>query len=204
MLTETTYVIFGRRGSGKTTIRLQVIDRVFKSLLCMFSFVTVVHIIYKIKSFVIFGPLNVQQMQHAYDEYNERARATNKSRGHFMVDLCRPGHMTACLRNFQEATGCTDDNWESQFGKQNTPHQPRLTQTVDVGFDPVIDLFLTRQFMAGELWTSADMVDCILAYAVTQLVDRMTDPKSAEGREMLDLIKADARASKQFLLLAHL
>ncbi|CAL8464843.1 g4378 [Coccomyxa elongata] len=130
---ETTYVIFGRRGSGKTTIRLQ--------------------------------------MQHAYDEYNERARATNKSRGHFMVDLCRPGHMTACLRNFQEATRCTDDNWESQF---------------------------------GELWTSADMVDCILAYAVTQLVDKMTDPKSAEGREMLDLIKADARASKQFLLLAHL
>ena len=25
MLTQTTYVIFGRRGSGKTTIRLQVV-----------------------------------------------------------------------------------------------------------------------------------------------------------------------------------
>ena len=58
--------------------------------------------------------------------------------------------------------------------------------------------------MAGELWTSADMVDCILAYAATVLVDKMTDPKSAEGREMLDLVKLDARASKQFLLLAHL
>lgn len=56
----------------------------------------------------------------------------------------------------------------------------------------------------GELWTSADMVDCILAYAATVLVDKMTDPKSAEGREMLDLVKADARASKQILLLAHL
>ena len=33
-----------------------------------------------------------------------------------MVDLCRPGHLTACLRNFQEATGCSDENWESQFG----------------------------------------------------------------------------------------
>ncbi len=62
----------------------------------------------------------VMQMQHAYDDYNERARATNKSRGHFMVDLCRPGHMTACLRNFQEATRCTDDNWESQFGERNS------------------------------------------------------------------------------------
>ncbi len=57
------------------------------------------------------------QMQHAYDEYNEKARATGKSRGHFMVDLCRPGHMTACLRNFQEATHCSDDTWESQFGE---------------------------------------------------------------------------------------
>ncbi len=55
------------------------------------------------------------QMQHAYDEYNDRVRATGKSRGHFMVDLCRPGHLTACLRNFQEATGCSDENWESQF-----------------------------------------------------------------------------------------
>lgn len=59
------------------------------------------------------------QMQHAYDEYNDRVRATGKSRGHFMVDLCRPGHLTACLRNFQEATGCSDENWESQF---SAPH----------------------------------------------------------------------------------
>ncbi|CAL5229191.1 g12471 [Coccomyxa viridis] len=130
---ETTYVIFGRRGSGKTTIRLQ--------------------------------------MQHAYDEYNDRVRATGKSRGHFMVDLCRPGHLTACLRNFQEATGCSDENWESQF---------------------------------SELWTSADMVDCIVAYAASALVDKMTDPRNQEGREMLEAVKADARASKQFLLLAHL
>jgi len=48
------------------------------------------------------------------------------------------------------------------------------------------------------------MVDCILAYAANVLVDKMTDPKREEGREMLDLVKADARASKQFLLLAHL
>jgi hypothetical protein len=50
-------------------------------------------------------------MQRAYDEYNDRARASGKSRGHFMVDLCRPGHMTACLRNFQETIKSNDDNW---------------------------------------------------------------------------------------------
>ncbi len=40
-------------------------------------------------------------MQAAYDEYNEHAAAAGNTRGHFMVDLCRPGHMTACLRTFQ-------------------------------------------------------------------------------------------------------
>ena len=53
-------------------------------------------------------------MQRAYDEYNDRARASGKSRGHFMVDLCRPGHMTACLRNFQETIKSNDDNWCAQ------------------------------------------------------------------------------------------
>jgi hypothetical protein len=41
------------------------------------------------------------QMQEAYDDYNEHAEAAGNSHGHFMVDLCRPGHMTACLRTFQ-------------------------------------------------------------------------------------------------------
>jgi hypothetical protein len=40
-------------------------------------------------------------MQEAYNEYNEHAEASGNSHGHFMVDLCRPGHMTACLRTFQ-------------------------------------------------------------------------------------------------------
>ena len=224
-------------------------------------------------------------MQHAYDEYNERARATGKSRGHFMVDLCSPGHMTACLRNFQEATRCTDDTWESSFGEdlpaasqlrppppcsrtharrhypwaskvqgkgqltslqqplgsfgvvlccliclnrawQGGPddgivavgaihasslsEKPRLTRThADRALGAQrwsirCKLYRGRWLSAGDLWTSADMVDCILAYAATVLVDKMTDPKCAEGREMLELVRADARASKQFLLLAHL
>jgi hypothetical protein len=56
-------------------------------------------------------------MQGAYDEYNARAQSTGKSRGHFMVDLCRPGHLTACLRNFQETVNCRDDSWDAQFGE---------------------------------------------------------------------------------------
>ena len=56
------------------------------------------------------------QMQAAYDEYNDHARSSGKSRGHFIVDLCRPGHLTICLRNFQERIKCNDDNWDAQFG----------------------------------------------------------------------------------------
>ena len=60
---------------------------------------------------------NLLQMQAAYDEYNDHAKSSGKSRGHFVVDLCRPGHLTICLRNFQERIKCNDDNWDAQFGK---------------------------------------------------------------------------------------
>ena len=38
---------------------------------------------------------------------------------------------------------------------------------------------------AGEYWTSADIVDCIVSYTVTQLMDIMTDVNSRDGAEML-------------------
>ena len=47
-------------------------------------------------------------------------------------------------------------------------------------------------FFAGEYWTSADIVDCILSYTVTQLMDIMTDANSREGAQML------ARVSLQY------
>ena len=40
-------------------------------------------------------------MEAAYKRANEAAAANRTSRGHFVVDLCRPGHMTACLTTFQ-------------------------------------------------------------------------------------------------------
>ena len=57
---------------------------------------------------------------------------------------------------------------------------------------------------AGDSWHSADIVDCILSYAATELVNAMTDTATDRGKEMLDRVRADPRASKQMLLLAHL
>lgn len=74
---DTTYVFFGRRGSGKTTIRLQ--------------------------------------MEEAYKKYNMQAIHEGKSKGHYMIDIARPGHMTACLSTFQENIGATEDNWDAAF-----------------------------------------------------------------------------------------
>lgn len=39
--------------------------------------------------------------------------------------------------------------------------------------------------IVGEYWTSADIVDCIVSYTVTQLMDIMTDANSRDGAEML-------------------
>lgn len=56
------------------------------------------------------------QMQEEYSLENEHVKSAGKSRGHFMIDLCRPVHLTLCLRSFQDAIHCTDDNWDAQFG----------------------------------------------------------------------------------------
>ncbi|KAI8470834.1 MAG: hypothetical protein J3K34DRAFT_451727 [Monoraphidium minutum] len=74
---DTTYVFFGRRGSGKTTIRLQ--------------------------------------MEEAYRKYNLQAIHEGRSKGHFVVDIARPGHMTACLSTFQEVISASPDNWDAAF-----------------------------------------------------------------------------------------
>lgn len=74
---DTTYVFFGKRGSGKTTIRLQ--------------------------------------MEAAYAAHNAAAVERGASKGHFMVDLSKPGHLTACLTQFQESVGASTDNWDAAF-----------------------------------------------------------------------------------------
>lgn len=74
---DTTYVFFGKRGSGKTTIRLQMLD--------------------------------------AYQKHNQDAAESGRSKGHFVVDLSRPGHLTACLTEFRVSIGATLDNWDAAF-----------------------------------------------------------------------------------------
>lgn len=41
------------------------------------------------------------------------------------------------------------------------------------------------------------MVDCILCYAATVLVEAMADPASEDGQDMLARVGGDARGSKQ-------
>ncbi len=45
------------------------------------------------------------------------------------------------------------------------------------------------------------MVDCILCYAATCLVEQMTDPSNDAGRVMLERVRNDARGSKQVCLM---
>jgi hypothetical protein len=52
-------------------------------------------------------------------------------------------------------------------------------------------------------WTSSDMVDCILSYAASRLMQQVTS-NTEEARAMLEVLKQDPRAAQQFLLLAHL
>lgn len=56
----------------------------------------------------------------------------------------------------------------------------------------------------ADAWLSSDIVDCIISYAATELVNTLLSTIKPEGPEMLQTIKQDPQASKQVLLLAHL
>mmetsp|Transcript_15592 Transcript_15592/g.43626 ORF Transcript_15592/g.43626 Transcript_15592/m.43626 type:complete len:523 (+) Transcript_15592:89-1657(+) len=133
---ETTYVFFGKRGSGKTTIRLQ--------------------------------------MMRAYELYNKEAVESGSSRGHYMIDLSRPGHLTSCLGSFKEGLS----------------RQGRAAESWDADF--------------ADSWTTADLVDCMLSYAATDLMTKLRSRKSSDSAEMLEVLKASPKASRQMLILTHL
>ncbi len=63
-------------------------------------------------------------MQRAYQEYNDAARASGKTRGHFVIDLSRPGHLTGCLRAFQDRICASDDNWDALFSEHSRAGGP--------------------------------------------------------------------------------
>lgn len=54
-----------------------------------------------------------------------------------------------------------------------------------------------------ENWTSSDMVDCILSYSATRLMNVVTS-NTDEAKKVLDVLRNDPRAAQQFLLLTHL
>eukprot|EP00510_Aplanochytrium_minuta_P000821 CAMPEP_0184006264 /NCGR_PEP_ID=MMETSP0954-20121128/572_1 /TAXON_ID=627963 /ORGANISM="Aplanochytrium sp, Strain PBS07" /LENGTH=531 /DNA_ID=CAMNT_0026284745 /DNA_START=60 /DNA_END=1655 /DNA_ORIENTATION=- len=128
---ETTYIFFGRRGSGKTTIRLMMMKR--------------------------------------YMQYNEeQAQAGKKS--FFIVDLCRPGHMEDCLKAYMHAHGANLENWDAVF---------------------------------QEKWKSTDLADCIVSFAINELMRRVAHG-TKEGADIINSLGSDKRSAAQFLLLAHL
>ena len=200
---ETTYIFFGKRGSGKTTIRMQAIFDlilfavwgmnsqefpVSESVIAMYASYIAQHCLHAQNILgcsytYVQHEVSLMQMQTAYDEYNDHARSSGKSRGHFVVDLCRPGHLTICLRNFQERIKCNDDNWDAQFGRALIMSSCK---------DASIPNSKLAVVIVGEYWTSADIVDCIVSYTVTQLMDIMTDANSRDGAEMLARVSSSS------------
>ena len=126
-----------------------------------------------------------------------------------MIDLSRPGHLTGCLRQFQERIGATDDNWDSSFGGWRSWSRPKPALSsahyhpsthTHTGWQSACFTTLCPQILtlswpfvplrtAAEKWRTDDMVDCMLSYAATHLVDEMTDVHSVEGMDMLERIR---------------
>ncbi len=108
-------------------------------------------------------------MMQKYVEHNKEL----VSSGHgpcFVVNLCSPGHLDACLKQFMQSIGAGVDNWDAQF---------------------------------SETWSSNDLADCIVSFAINQMMRRVVTG-STEGIMIIDSLQKNPRAATQFLLLAHL
>lgn len=111
------------------------------------------------------------RMQNAYEEHNEQCRRGDLNDKPFLVvDLCKPGVVTAALKHFKEHIGAQDSSWDYQFEHE---------------------------------WCNNDMVDLVLATAITQVVGALLDG-SDEGAGVVHSLSKNPRACKQFLLLASL
>ncbi|KAJ9517147.1 hypothetical protein QJQ45_009092 [Haematococcus lacustris] len=110
------------------------------------------------------------QMEQAYRQANATAVESGRSKGHFIVDLAKPGHLTACLTTFQQVIGASIDTWDAAF---------------------------------SDAWRTADLVDCVLSYAATVLIKKVTQP-GEEAKALLRALRSDPRSARQFLLLVQL
>ncbi|KAF5830598.1 hypothetical protein DUNSADRAFT_14315 [Dunaliella salina] len=55
----------------------------------------------------------------------------------------------------------------------------------------------------SEAWKTSDLVDSVLCYATTVLIKKVTS-NTEEGRSMMEALKSNDKAARQFLLLSHL
>mmetsp|Transcript_21920 Transcript_21920/g.37806 ORF Transcript_21920/g.37806 Transcript_21920/m.37806 type:complete len:580 (-) Transcript_21920:237-1976(-) len=193
---KTTYLFFGRRGSGKTTIRLQMQEAYAEHNRKALEYQKVL----KAKtqgngddagkasgngslanglgskqrgkldstsgSATMNGSLELDASSGL--GFESESFHANPIRPFFIVDLANPGHLTACLNHFQLHIGATTDTWDAAFSKA---------------------------------WRSEDLLDCILSYAATRLVNLLLkDPEAASK------LRADStgKAVRQMLLLAYM
>lgn len=86
---------------------------------------------------------------------------------------------------------------ESWLGRVDA-HQTGRPPGPLAGTAPPLPLpaFQVCTLAAGENWTSADMVDSILSFAVTELANKMTDQYNPEGKDMLERVRAGANADR--------
>ena len=59
---------------------------------------------------------------NAYDEFNARADPLGSSGGageppYFIVDLCKPGFLTSCLRCYMQNIDTKEDSWDASFSE---------------------------------------------------------------------------------------
>eukprot|EP00924_Labyrinthula_sp_SR-Ha-C_P006229 augustus_masked-scaffold_31-processed-gene-0.43-mRNA-1 protein AED:0.12 eAED:0.15 QI:0/-1/0/1/-1/1/1/0/611 len=86
---ETTYLYFGRRGSGKTTIRLMMMQK------------------YEQHNQAAFENETIKETNPTFE--------TTKEKPVFIVDLCQPGSLQNSLKAFMKRIDADEDNWDARF-----------------------------------------------------------------------------------------
>jgi len=103
------------------------------------------------------------------------------------LDAAAVPHMLGCLRICRFLLSRAELQHLAPPGVPRSllPHSPVAHAPAPLILAPALPCI-----HAGENWVSADMVDCMLSYASTHLVDEVTDWHSVEGMDMLERIRA--------------
>ncbi|KAA8491917.1 hypothetical protein FVE85_8399 [Porphyridium purpureum] len=175
---KTTYLFFGKRGSGKTTIRMQTQSAYLDHNARAAAWQKKKEELLELHKAAASGKgkgitsaalkENGNGASHLIDEEEPMADGADQPEPYFIVDLANPGHLTSCLTNFMAAIGAREDTWDAAFSKE---------------------------------WTSVDLLDCILSYAATKLVRYVLDNPSAVARLKQE---SNGRAIRQLLLLGYM